>query len=284
MTPLVTATQARDSVLKAMDKLPALSPTVGQLLGTLAHSMPDILRLERLINKDPALAGTLLSVANSAAYARYASTSSTMDAISRLGFGKLKRFALAQAFSKVFRFGRPPAVWSPTRFHLHSTAVGMAAEILADCLPVEDSEHAFLTGLLHDIGKLLIAVAFPDHWLRIDSFAVHGGSAIEKERDLLGVDHTELSALAAARWKLPEAACEAIRRHHSPALENPRAVPLSRLVQASNTFVNSLGISVINLAPDGDPVLPLFNGHSFDTEAFAAHFQAEWETMSSLCF
>jgi putative nucleotidyltransferase with HDIG domain len=284
MTPLVTATQARDSALKAMDKLPALSPTVGQLIGTLSHSMPDVLRLERLINKDPALAGTLLSVANSAAYARYASTSSTMDAISRLGFGKLKRFALAQAFSKVFRFGRPPAVWSPTRFHLHSTAVGMAAEVLADCLPVQESEHAFLAGLLHDLGKLLIAVAFPDHWLRIDSFAVHGGSAIEKELELLGLDHGELSALAAARWKLPEAVCEAIRRHHSPEIENPRVIPLSRLVQASNTFVNSLGVSVINLAPNGDPVLPSFNGHDFDTEAFARHFQAEWETMSSLCF
>jgi putative nucleotidyltransferase with HDIG domain len=280
----VTANQARESAMKALDRLPALSQTVGQLLGTLAQSSPDVLRLERLINKDPALAGTLLSVANSAAYSRYASTSSTMDAISRLGFSKLKRFALSQAFAKVFRFGRPPAIWSPTRFHLHSSAVGMAAEILADRLPVEDADHAFLCGLMHDIGKLLIAVAFPELWQRIDTFALHGGSPIDKERELLGVDHAELSALAGERWKLPQSVSDAIRLHHSPRLETPQQIPLSRLVQASDMFVNSLGICVLAVKPEGDPKMPSFNGHEFEVERFSKEFQAEWETMSSLCF
>ncbi len=270
--------------MKALEKLPSLSPTVGQLLGTLAHSIPDMGKLERLINKDPALAGTLLSVANSAAYSRYASTSSTMDAISRIGYSKLKRFALAQAFAKVFRFGRPAAVWSPTRFHLHSSAVGMAGEILADCLPVEHGDHAFLSGLLHDLGKLLIAVAFPEQWQRIDSYALHGGHPIEKERELLGLDHAELSAMAGARWNLPAAVCDAIRRHHSPSIETPALIPLSRMVQASDLFVNSLGISVMSIKPEGEPTLPSFNGHDFDTDAFTNHFLAEWETMSSLCF
>jgi len=283
MTP-VTANHARESAMKALDRLPALSQTVGQLLGTLAQSIPDIGRLERLINKDPALAGLLLSVANSAAYARYSSTSSTMDAISRLGYSKLKRFALSQAFAKIFRFGRPAAVWSPTRFHLHSSAVGMAAELIADALPVEGAEHAFLCGLMHDVGKLLIAVAFPDHWQRIDSFAVHGGAPMEKEQELLGVCHPELSALASERWKLPHPVCDAIRRHHSPSVESAQSIPLSRLVQASDAFVNSLGISVLNLKPEGDPLLPSFNGHFLDPERFSKNFQAEWETMSSLCF
>ena len=283
MTP-VPANQARESAMKALDRLPALSQTVGQLLGTLAQSVPDIGRLERLINKDPALAGLLLSVANSAAYARYSSTSSTMDAISRLGYSKLKRFALSQAFAKIFRFGRPAAVWSPTRFHLHSSAVGMAAELIADELPVEGAEHAFLCGLMHDVGKLLIAVAFPDHWQRIDSFAVHGGAPMEKEQELLGVCHPELSALASERWKLPHPVCDAIRRHHSPSVESAQSIPLSRLVQASDAFVNSLGISVLNLKPEGAPLLPSFNGHFLDPERFSKNFQAEWETMSSLCF
>jgi putative nucleotidyltransferase with HDIG domain len=270
--------------MKALERLPALSQTVGQLLGTLAQSVPDIMKLERLINKDPALAGLLLSVANSAAYSRYASTSSTMDAISRLGYSKLKRFALSQAFVKVFRFGRPAPVWSPTRFHLHSSAVGMAAELIADALPVEEAEHAFLCGLMHDIGKLLVAVAFPDQWQRIDSFAIHGGDPMEKENELLGVSHAELSAMAAERWKLPHPVVDAIRRHHSPSFESPKQIPLSRVVQASDSFVNSLGISVLNLKPEGDPILPKFNSHYLDPERFSQSFQTEWETMSSLCF
>jgi putative nucleotidyltransferase with HDIG domain len=284
MTP-ITANHARESAMKALDKLPALSQTVGQLLGTLAQSVPDITRLERIINKDPALAGLLLSVANSAAYSRYSATSSTMDAISRLGYSKLKRFALSQAFAKVFRFGRPAAVWSPTRFHLHSSAVGMASELIADKLPVENMEHAFLCGLMHDIGKLLIAVALPDHYQRIDAFAMHGGSPMEKEFELLGITHAELSGLAAERWKLPHPVCDAVARHHSPTMESlGKSISLSRLTQASNAFVNSLGITVMNIKPEGDPVLPSFNGHALDPEGFAREFQSEWEAMSSLCF
>jgi putative nucleotidyltransferase with HDIG domain len=280
----VTASQARDSAIKALDRLPALSPTVGQLIGTLARSSPDVHRLEQLINKDPALAGTLLSVANSAMYSRYSSTSSTLDAITRLGFGKLKRFALSQAFAKVFRFGRPAQVWSPIRFHLHSSAVGVAAELLAEQLPVENAQHAYLAGLLHDLGKLLIAVAFPQHWESIDSWALQGGDPMVQEFQCLGLNHPELSAMAAARWHLPEAVCDAIRRHHSPSIETPVRIPLCRMIQASDTFVNSLGISVLNRQPDGDPTLPAFNGHRFDTERFSADFQAEWETLGTLCF
>ena len=119
------------------------------------------------------MAGTLLSVANSAMYSRYGSASSTIDAIVRLGYSKLKRFALAQTFARVFRFGRPASVWSPTRFHLHSSAVGMAGELLADRLAVVNGENAFLAGLVHDLGKLLFAVAM----LRVliwGSFGVYG--------------------------------------------------------------------------------------------------------------
>ena len=182
-----------------------------------------------------------------------------MDAISRLGYSKLKRFALSQAFAKVFRFGASRGGLVPRPgSNLHSSAVGMAAELIADALPVEEAEHAFLCGLMHDIGKLLIAVALPDQWQRIDTFAVHGGSPMEKEQELLGVSHAELSAMAAERWKLPHPVCDAIRRHHSPTLENAKTIPLSRLVQASNSFVNSLGITVMNLKPEGGSDIAFF--------------------------
>jgi HD-like signal output (HDOD) protein len=282
---LVTADQTRQSALKALDKLPALSPTVGQMLGVLAQSVPDIHKLERLINKDPVMAGTLLSVANSAMYSRHGSASSTIDAIVRLGYSKLKRFALAQTFARVFRFGRPASVWSPTRFHLHSSAVGMAGELLADRLPVVNGENAFLAGLVHDLGKLLIAVAMPEQWQRVDSYALHGGNPMEKEIELLGIDHAELSALAARKWNLPAPVFEAVRQHHRPLVESTHeSIPLCRLVQAADTFVNSLGISVISTKPEGDPVPPAFNGYDYDTGDYLSQFQEEWNAMSSLCF
>jgi putative nucleotidyltransferase with HDIG domain len=278
------AEDTRKQALRSLDKLPQLSPTVGQLLAALASADPDLRQLARIIGKDPALSGLVLSVANSAFFGGRSPVSDISEAINRVGLGKLRRLTLGQSFSRIFNFGRTPPGWSSVRFHLHSAAVGAASDILREYLPVPDEEHAFVAGLLHDLGKLLIVSAFPKEWRQLEDQALWQKSGVLAERELLGADHAELSALAVERWKLPSPVADAVARHHSPALESATAVPLSRLIHAADTFINSLGISVREKTPEQDPVLPLFNGHSYHTDAFAADFQKEWELLAATCF
>jgi len=76
---------------------------------------------------------------------------------------------------------------------------------LVNEVPVEFSEGAFIAGILHDIGKVLIAVTLPEEFENLRSLvALKQIPLVECERDVLGIDHAELSALAIGRWELAE--------------------------------------------------------------------------------
>src|SRR5581483_9462323 len=98
------------------------------------------------------------------AFGRAQQISSIRHAVVMIGIGSVRRFALARSISNLFGKRRIAPSFSVTRFNLHSVATGMLMELLAECAPLEDPEDAFLAGLFHDVGKLVIAVALPDQY------------------------------------------------------------------------------------------------------------------------
>jgi HD-like signal output (HDOD) protein len=281
------ATNTRNLALKNVDRLPSLSPAVNRLLGMLAKRDVDINQLGRVISADPSLCGHILSAANSALFGRTWQIQSIEQAVARLGLTKLRRIALSKSVSRIFRGLRTPENWSITRFQLHSAATGAAAEILCEYLPVEDQENAFLGGLMHDVGKVLIATGQPTQFAEIETLvASTGRSQVEFEHDLLGTDHAELSGLAVAKWELPFLLSRAVAHHHNP--EAPRRygdVSLSAILHAANRFTNSLGISVREPLPDlQPPELPVIPGHEYPGAEFAERFAEEWKILSAVCF
>jgi putative nucleotidyltransferase with HDIG domain len=281
------ATSTRAIALKNIERLPSLSQAVNRLLGLLAKRNVDLQMMGRVISTDPALSGHILSIANSALFSRGAAVKTMEQATARLGLTKLRQIALGKSAARIFRSMKTPAEWSMTRFQLHSVAVGSAAEILCDLLPVEDREMAFLSGLMHDVGKVLIATGQPDKYLEIEELVkVTGRGQLEFERDLLGTDHTELSGLAVAKWELPFQLSRAVAHHHNP--EEAREygiVSLSRVLQAADQFANSLGIAVRETpALTEPPILPAIPGCEYPTSQFAERFEAEWKILSAVCF
>ena len=281
------ATSTRAAALKNVDRLPALSPAVNRLLGMLAKRDVDLTGLARTIQADPSLTGHILSAANSAFFNRGAQVQSIEQAVTRLGLTKLRRIALSKSVSRIFRGLRTPDGWSMTRFQLHSAATGAAAEILCEFLPVEDPDSAFLGGLMHDIGKVLIACGQPSQFLEIEGMvASTGRNQAEFEREILGTDHAELSGLAVAKWELPFPLSRAVAHHHNP--ESAREfgqVSMSRVLQAADLFTNSLGISVREAPADLEPAaLPVIPGHEYPGPEFATRFEEEWKVLSAVCF
>ena len=281
------ATSTRAAALKNVDRLPALSPAVNRLLGMLAKRDVDVIGLARTIKADPSLTGHILSAANSAFFNRGAQVQSIEQAVTRLGLTKLRRIALSKSVSRIFRGLRTPDGWSMTRFQLHSAATGAAAEILCEFLPVEDSDSAFLGGLMHDVGKVLIACGQPAQFLEIEGMvACTGRSQTEFEREILGTDHAELSGLAVAKWELPFPLSMAVANHHCPELSREFGqVSMSRVLQAADLFTNSLGISVREAPADLErAALPVIPGHEYPGPEFATRFEEEWKVLSAVCF
>jgi HD-like signal output (HDOD) protein len=265
--------------LKTLDKLPALSLTAGRLLGLLASRKVDLTHLSSVVEKDALLCGQILRTVNSARFARARTITSVRQAMVMLGLGHLRKIALSFTVTNLFANLRLPSCWSRTRFNLHSTATAILVEAITDAMPLPGaSEGAFVAGMMHDLGKLIIAATFPQEYEAITTIASASGTPlIDCERSILGVDHSELSGLALTKWDIPESICRAVYHHHAPG-ENSNAPWLAAVIQKADQFVNHLGISVLPVSTEliPNPFEP------YDMSAVLKRFEEEWKEASQL--
>jgi HD-like signal output (HDOD) protein len=286
----VTSRISRQQMLKSLDKLPKLSPITMRLLSTLARRDCEVSQLAGLVEKDALLSAQLLRMANSATFSRLRRIENIPHAIAMVGLGTMRRLALGTSISNVFSQVKKAPSFSMVRFNLHSVATGTLVELISDEVPLDHPEGAFIAGLLHDVGKLMIAVGAPDLYEELLSIvAVRGTSMIECERELLEMDHTELSQLAITRWDLPEPIQWAARYHHDPdearTVEHPRPgrLGLSPVVHKANAFTNHLGVSVLPAFGTSQQAPALeFPGFEVSEQRILERFEAEWKSLGEL--
>jgi HD-like signal output (HDOD) protein len=235
----------KEKALRSLGTLPPFSPILTRLLAALAAEDVSFAALGDLIEKDTVVAANILHLVNSALYARRGSISSVRHAISLLGASKLRNAVLGMSIARVWNRVKMPSSWSMARFNMHSAAVAVLSDLLSQRLPVEYPEGAFVAGLLHDAGRLLIALALPQEYERILEMYSGGRPMTECEREILGFTHAELSAEALKYWKLPEEIRIAVRDHHSSPAESNGGIPLSHVVDAANQYANSTGMSIL---------------------------------------
>lgn len=240
MTEAVETCPAFQRALGALASLPPFSPVLNRLTGEMARESVSFAKLAELIESDAVLAGNVLRVVNSALYGLRSTVSSVRHAISILGLNKLRNLVLGLSVSRLWTKVHGPVGWSMAHFNRHAVAVALLSDLIAMEVDVEYPEGAFTAGLLHDIGKLLIAVSFPSEFLDIDNLT---GADLEKETGfeelILGVRHADLSAAALERWNLPAPIREAVAGHHD-ALGTGR-IRLSGVVHLADAAANALG-------------------------------------------
>ena len=134
------------------------------------------------------------------------------------------------------------------RFNRHSAAVAILSDQIVSRMPAAVyPEGAFVGGLLHDLGRLLIALGLPDEFARLVKLHEQSErSWTECELEMLGFTHAELSAEALEKWKFPEQVQIAVRDHHRPpAFHADGTIALSAVIDAANQYVNSTGDSIV---------------------------------------
>ncbi len=279
----------REDSLKYLDKLPRLSPLLLQFLGLVSRPNCEVSELASMVEKDALLSAQVLQKANSAVFGRIQPIHTVHHAVAMLGVGMMRRFALGSSISNLFSRQKTAPGFSMTRFNLHSVATGTLIELLADELPVASRQSALITGLLHDLGKLLIAIHMPRQFENVLSTSfISGAPLIESERLLLGTDHAELSALATERWDLDKAITVAVRHHHEPLNAKefekipPGSISLALVVHKADAFVNYLGMSVLPARGQTPEAPDLDFGIPYPVERVRERFQAEWKNLWNL--
>ncbi len=271
----LTDTSTPPSVLKAkalraLGNLPPFSPILNKLMATLAGEDVSFSRLGDLIEKDTVVAGNLLRLVNSALYGRRGTVNSVRHAVSILGIDKVRNAVLGMSLTRMWNKVSVPKSFSIAGFDLHSAAVAILSDQLAQRVSIEYPEGAFVGGLLHDLGRLLIAAGLPEHYVAIEG--------LSSERDILGFTHAELSAEALAAWNIPRAIQIAVQDHH-----DAEPGELSSVIAAANNYVNSIGVSITEI-PDptsSDPKLIETLGLTGPVlESLLEEFHAEYNVMT----
>ncbi|MBK9795354.1 MAG: HDOD domain-containing protein [Holophagaceae bacterium] len=210
--------------------LPSLPLTVVALGEAVQDERCTVDRILAILSKDPSLSATLLRLANSALYGSEGSIMDLRTAVLRLGFDAVANLGTGAAVIKTLKGGTH---LDALKLWQHSVAVGLTAKGV--CILAKrhgQAETAFLTGLLHDIGKIALDTCYPEEYTRVLQRVADGAFFVDAEREVLGMSHAEAGALLAAEWAFPQAIIDVIRDHHDPKPEDflPNLIHLADLL------------------------------------------------------
>ncbi|HUS07914.1 MAG TPA: HDOD domain-containing protein [Bryobacteraceae bacterium] len=242
-----------ERALRSLNELPPFSPVLTTLMASLSSEDVSLPKLAAMIEKDIVLSGTMLRIVNSALYGRGATVSSVCRAITVMGLIKLRNTALGLSVNCIWKGVQTPAGWSMGRFNLHSLGTAILADQLAQRMPVSYPEDAFVSGLFHDLGKLVIATGLRPEHVQIARLLVLESDPLECERMVLGMTHADISAAALERWNLPKQVRDAVAIHHAPDLGNPELYDgckfhIGHVVHIADRIANGIGVS-LKLSP-----------------------------------
>lgn len=200
--------------------LPASAARVIQALDDPKVSADYVAHLLRL---DQALAADVLRLSNSAAVGGVARTASVQEAVMRLGFTRVRTLVLGAATSTLLNRRLNGYGVSGQELWNHAVVTASLARYVAEHVRYPGLEEAYVAGLLHDIGKLVL-----------DQYVTAGYTALQElmqkrqlrlwqaEEEVFGLDHGAVGGLLAARWQFPLPLVDAIRCHHWPSFSRAR--------------------------------------------------------------
>ncbi|HXN46300.1 MAG TPA: HDOD domain-containing protein, partial [Bryobacteraceae bacterium] len=175
-----------------------------------------------------------------------------------------------------------PEGWSASKFNQHSLAVGIMADLVAQRAGVPYPEGAFVGGLLHDLGKLLIATGAPVGFGSVLRMLKEGGAnELDCEMEALGTTHAELSGMALARWNLPLPIRQSAMFHHDPDRADDGALHLSHVLYAADRLANELGNSIGPYFDQSERTDSIFDalGVAGEVPSILQEFEAEFNSV-----
>ena len=264
------------------DALPPFPAIALKALKLMAGTDTSLLELCNLIRSDQAFSAAVLRIANSPLIAFSKNVTSVLQASMLLGFQRLRRLVITIGLKAYLNDSFTPVMRSCWR---HSVACATIAERSANW-SLLDKEFAYTAGILHDIGRVALAMAMPGPYaLVIERGADQPQDSLQNERELCGIDHCHAGRSLVIAWSLPEAFIEIAARHHAPDGHLPGT---ASLIPPSCALADALGFSVIRyrFAPSYGETLtgfpePARKRFPEDAKAFASEIANEIKLIES---
>jgi len=227
-------------VLKSVQRLPSLPAVVLELLASLNDDSLSLDSLARKISLDQALSASVLRVANSSFYGRPGQVMSARDGIAMLGLRTVRQLVLTASLIKSVD-GPMQGSFDLTTYWRHAIGTALCARALAAHLG-ENPEQAYTAGLLHDIGRLVLATRFAERYAQVTAWrAANDGYLLAAEQEVLGFDHAVVGEALVRHWRLPAAIGQAALSHQQPGAGTGHR--LAQVIHVADAVAHALDLS-----------------------------------------
>jgi putative nucleotidyltransferase with HDIG domain len=223
--------------------LPPLPQVAAQVLRLAADPDSTTDELQKVIGSDQALAGQILKIANSAMFGMVREVRTLTQAIMTLGFSTIKSIVIASSARNLYSRGsaglQERLLWE------HALTTAIAARAFARSFRSPRAEEAFLGGLMHDIGKSVMGLKFPERYgALVRSVYNEEADGRELELELFGFDHTMVGEALVRSWNLARSLENSVRWHHDPGSAPAEDQVLTSFVALGNQLVLERGVGI----------------------------------------
>ncbi len=203
------------NVVKKIKSLPTLPQVFYKIVETIELPDSSAEDVKKTIQNDPPISAKVLKVANSALYGYTKEITDISQAIVVLGFDMVKSIALSVSVFSSFPKINTATKFDREGFWIHSIATAEAAMLLADKINGIKKDHAFLIGLIHDIGKIVLDYYFSPEYRRVIAKVNEGNCFIkDAEAVVLNFNHSLIGEWLGEQWNFPESILTGIAYHH----------------------------------------------------------------------
>jgi HD-like signal output (HDOD) protein/ActR/RegA family two-component response regulator len=232
-----------------MRALPSFPALYLEILREVESPTSSIQGMAKIIAQDPGMTAKLLQLVNSAAFGLAEPSSDPVEAVQQLGANTVRSLVLsAQVYSQLAP-GRVKS-FSAEALWLHLMKCGELARAILRLEGAESGEveEAFTAGMLHDMGKLMLADSLPDEFGQALELAKEEDIPLpEAEARVLGATHAGLAAYLFGLWGLPAAIVEAVAFHHTPERSDLKRLSALTAVHAANAMTDESGKAALNM-------------------------------------
>ena len=240
----ISAVNIEDAIRRVdeISTLPAVALEVMRIAGDPKASAKD---LTRAVENDPALGSRVLRLVNSASTGMRTRVTNLQQAIGLLGFSSVRNLATTASVSELFKTDETIDRYCRTGLWRHLVSVGVCARMIARRRGMANFEEAYLGGLLHDIGIILMDQVIHDAFVQVISGIEEGVSLPAYEMEQLSFTHTQFGARLAENWKFPPTVRAVIRHHHDSERHKGPDLDIVQTVEAANMLCALKGITSI---------------------------------------
>jgi len=238
-------------IIAGIDDLPTLPRTVLKITELINDPKSSAQDLARIITDDQVLTARLLKLVNSSFYGFPQRISTVTNAIVLLGFDAIRSLLLTTSVFDLFAGRSRKRKQDQEKFWDHSLGCAVGAKVIGNFLRHDKIEELFVSGLLHDIGKIVEMLFLPSEFAKVVA-TVHKGNIlmVTAENQVLGYNHAEIGKLLAEKWNLPVKLVQVIAHHHQPNLAG------SFILEASIVHLADIFCRALNLGSGGDNKIP----------------------------